>query len=182
MKTYKTAFTLLEILVVMAIIAVLLYMLIQVMAVFRRNVELQQASDQIISGINQTKNFATNNVLPNDITIENETIYAYKLTPEGNNLTRRVCKKTGSVTIWDCSLTLEAESLLANYVQNVVLHPVGCDSLLLINLVNDWQIINSDIYSDGECKLELSHEQDNRVFRTFVFNGSKNTFEVQYGS
>ena len=56
-------------------------MLVRVMANFRRTVELQQASDLIISSINETKNFSANNVLPDGLIRDDKNIYAYRLVP-----------------------------------------------------------------------------------------------------
>lgn len=184
LKSKKLGFTLLEILVVLAIIAVLMYMIVQVMANFRRSVELQQASDQIVSAVNETKNFASNNILPDDVDVDDTKIYAYRLAPAGNNIARDVCSKTASSSSpWDCSVSTKQDFLVADFLQNIIITPQGCVDALLINMTNDWQYTPASAvdYTDiGSCQFELSHKQDNRIFRTFVFDATKNTFEVKY--
>lgn len=184
----KTAFTLLEILVVMAIIAVIMYMIVQSMANFRRSVELQQASDQIVAAVNETKNFASNNILPDDVNIlpDGKEIYAYRLTPSGNNVIRDVCSKTiGNLSNeWKCNISNRKDKLISDFLQNVVIEGSGCSDTILITMTNDWQYKEQshDItYSDAEfCEFTLAHKEDMRVFRTFVFHAEKNTFEVEY--
>lgn len=183
MKIIKKGFTLLEILVVMAIISILLYMLVRVMANFRRTVELQQASDLIISSINETKNFSANNVLPDGLIRDDKNIYAYRLVPQSNNIERKICQKISTSTIWDCSVSSKIDKLLNINNNKIILTPDSCDSILLINLINDWQIGNTGTYNtDTTCKIEMSHQEDPDIFRKFVFNGAKNTFEVEYGN
>jgi prepilin-type N-terminal cleavage/methylation domain-containing protein len=181
MKIIKKGFTLLEILVVMAIISILLYMLVRVMANFRRTVELQQASDLIISSINETKNFSANNVLPDGLVRDDKNIYAYSLVPQPNNIERKVCQKISSSTIWNCSVSPKIDKLL-NINNNKIILTADCDSIILINLVNDWQVGNTGTYTDTTCEIEMSHQEDSDIFRKFVFDGTKNTFEVKYGN
>jgi len=178
----KKGYTLLEILVVMAIIAILLSMLIQVMANFRRTIELQQASDLITSSVNETKNYAANNVLPDGIVIDDESIYAYQLVPQSNDIERRVCQKIGNSIFWDCTISTKVDNFISLENNNVLLNTVGCDSIILINLISDWQVENSGTYSDSICEIELSHKTNPEVFRRFIFDGAKNTFEVKYGN
>jgi len=183
-KSHKTAFTLLEILVVLAIISTLLYMIVQSMSNFRRSVELQQASDQIASSINETKNFASNNILPDDVVVENDKIYGYRLTPnaENNNIVREVCSKVVDSPTWDCSISSRKDYLIADFLQNVIIVPQGCINILLINMTNDWlyEVDGSGFLDTGLCHLELSHKQDIRIFRTFVFDAKNNTFVMKY--
>lgn len=188
MKNNK-AFTLLEILVVMAIIAVIMYMIVQAMANFRRSVELQQASDQIVSAINETKNFASNNILPDDVSVseDSDKIFAYRLTPAGNNIIRDVCAKTVTTlsTSWECNVSTRSDKLVSDFLQNVVIESVGCSDALLINLTNDWQYrlnYSLDYIDNNFCEFTLSHREDARVFRTFIFDAEKNTFEIKYGT
>jgi len=49
-------------------------------------------------------------------------------------------------------------------------------------MTNDWQYETEGLgYTDaGACHFELSHKQDPSVFRTFVFDAVKNTFETKY--
>lgn len=188
-KSYKTAFTLLEILVVLAIISTLLYMIVQAMSNFRRSVELQQASDRIVSAINETKNFASNNILPDDVVIENDKIYGYRLTPniENNDIVREVCSKVVGSLTWDCSVSGQKDDLVtAGSVQlrNIVITPQGCTSALLVNMTNDWLYENTNSgsgYVDQySCVFELSHKQDGSIFRTFIFDAENNTFVIKY--
>lgn len=182
MMKIKKGYTLLEILVVMAIIAFLLAMLIQVMANFRRTIELQQASDLIVSSVNETKNYAANNVLPDGLVIDNNSIYAYRLFPQSNDIERRVCQKIGNSLTWDCSISTKIDKFVDVQNNNIVLNTVGCDSILLINLISDWQVGSSGVYSDSVCQIELSHRTNSQIFRKFIFNGAKNTFEIEYGN
>ncbi len=186
-KSHKTAFTLLEILVVLAIISVLLYMIVQGMSNFRRSVELQQASDRIVSAINETKNFASNNILPDDVVIEDNKIYGYRLTPnvENNNIVREVCSKVVGSLTWDCSISSKKDDLVTGgsvQLQNIIITPQGCTSALLVNMTNDWlyEDINSGFVDQNYCVFELSHKQDMRIFRTFIFDAETNTFVMKY--
>lgn len=183
-KSHKTAFTLLEILVVLAIISTLLYMIVQSMSNFRRSVELQQASDQIASSINFIifnnhiiwKNIVTSKVF--------SFIYGYRLTPnaENNNIVREVCSKVVDSPTWDCSISSRKDYLIADFLQNVIIVPQGCINILLINMTNDWlyEVDGSGFLDTGLCHLELSHKQDIRIFRTFVFDAKNNTFVMKY--
>lgn len=180
MNTIKRGYTLLEILVVMAIIAILLSMLVSVMADFRRTVELQQASDFIASSINETKNYAANNILPDQVIIDKDSIYAYQILPTSNNLERRICEKYRSSS-WDCTISGKIDMFL-DMDDKIVLNPVGCDSILLINLTSDWQVGTYGTYGDNSCVIEMSHRDDSDIFRKFVFDGKNNTFEIEYGS
>lgn len=181
MKSIKRGFTLLEILVVMAIIAVLLYMLVRVMANFRRTVELQQASDLIVSSINETKNYSANNILPDQVIIDKDSIYAYRLLPTTNNIERKVCEKYMSAG-WNCDISIKKD-LFLDMGDKIVLTPEGCDSILLINLTSDWQVGTYGTYVDtSSCVIKMSHRDDSDVFRKFIFDSTKNTFEVEYGN
>ena len=192
MKLRKNAFTLLEILVVMAILAILLFMMVRVISAFRRNVEVQQASEQIVAGINQTKNFSVNNILPDDVTLRTDSIYAYKLTPsaENDNIVRTICGQSVISSSWECSpsasISDSEQYLVSDYVDNIVLTTEGCQSMLLVNLVSDWKIedenIDGNFRDDIACSIKLSHKNDDRVYRTFVFDGKLNTFEFKYAN
>lgn len=189
-KSKKSGFTFLEILVVMAILAVLLYMIVQSMANFRRSVELQQASDQIVSGVNETKNFASNNILPDDVVIEDDKIYAYRLSINGdkNNIIRETCSKVTDIiptSNWVCSVSTKQDVLLADSLSNIIIEPSGCVDVLLINMTNDWQYktvtSTPDYVDDTFCQFDLRHKHDPLViFRSFIFDAQQNTFEVQY--
>lgn len=184
MKLAKKGYTLLEILVVMAIIAVLLYMLTRMMANFRRTVELQQASDMIISSINETKNYSINNILPDGEIVDKDYIYAYKLEIDStNNLKRSACKKKPTEFYWQCELGAKVDYFLQNMSNKIVF--IGnndCESIFLINLTGDWQTGDVASFPNGTCRIEMSHRDDSDIFREFIFNSEKNTFEIEYGS
>lgn len=156
------------------------------MANFRRSVELQQASDQIVSAVNETKNFASNNILPDGVAPGNEEVYAYRLTPVGNNIVRDFCSREVSNTsdTWTCDRSYsQPQMLISDYLKNIVVEGSGCEDVLLITLTNDWQYReeNNMNYTDIEyCEFLLKHKEDDRVFRTFVFNAKNNSFEVEY--
>lgn len=172
-------FTLLEILVVMAIIAILLYLLIQSIAAFRRNIELQQAADQIVTGLNQTASYAGNNILPDGYSVTNDQIYGYVITTESNNLVRKVCSKYITSTLWTCD-DATSENLIEDILQNVRTS-ADCDGILITNLSGDYKIGSfGNFDSDGECTIELSHREDPQVFRKIIFDGLKNNYRTEY--
>lgn len=179
----KKAYTFLEILVVMAIIAILLYMLIQVIAAFRKNLELQQASDQITIGISETKNSSSNNILPDNLVPAPNEIYGYSLEVIDDRLIRSTCVRDVSSSTWICGSVGPQVDLINNVLANVKLTTTGCDNILMINLTGDIKLGNSGIYTDtGTCEVALSHGEDSRIFRTFVFDSVKNNSEIKYAN
>lgn len=178
-SAHKTSgFTLLEILVVMAIIAVLLYFLIQSIAIFRRNVILQQASDQVSTVLTETSNYAGNNILPDGFSVENDKIYGYAIAIENNNLVRKVCTKALISNVWVCDNST-SETLLEDVLISIRLN-ADCEGVLFINLSGDVKIGSlGNFDSDGICTVELSHAEDTRIFRKIVFDGSKNNYEFK---
>lgn len=175
------AFTFLEILVVLAIISVMLMMLMTSFVSLRRTMELQQANDQIVLGLNQTKNFMNNNILPDNIVVDPsiENIYAYKLNFENNNISRQICWKTVSSTLWSCDSYKE---LLINekVTGNILLARNGCNSLLMINLTGDYKTGIDSNYSENNCEISLSHtDRPDKIFRVYEFLAQRNTFNVK---
>lgn len=179
----KKAYTFLEILVVMGIIAVLLYMLIQVIAAFRRNLELQQASDQITIGISETKNLSNNNILPDSLIPSSNEIYGYSLEVLNYRLVRTTCVRDISDTTWNCGSVGPQVDLVTDKLVNIKLSAAGCDNVLMINLTGDIKLGNAGSYSDvGVCEISLSHGEDLEKFRTFVFNSEMNNSEIKYAN
>ncbi len=178
----KKAYTFLEILIVMGIIAVLLYMLIQVIAAFRRNLELQQASDQITIGISETKNLSNNNILPDSLIPTTTQIYGYSLEVVNYRLVRSTCVRDVASTTWNCGGVGPQVDLVSDKLPNVKLSSNGCN-VLMINSTGDIKLGNAGAYSDvGDCEFSLSHGEDPENFRTFVFNSEKNNTEIKYAN
>lgn len=179
----KKAYTFLEILVVMAIIAILLYMLIQVIAAFRKNLELQQASDQITIGISETKNLSNNNILPDGLIPATNEVYAYSLEVVSNRFIRSTCVRDILSSTWTCGSVGPQVDLVNSKLANIKLTSAGCDNILMINLTGDIKLGNSGVYIDtGTCEIALSHGEDSRIFRTFVFNSEENNSEIKYAN
>ncbi len=177
-------YTFLELLVVMAIIAVLLYMLIQVIAAFRRNLELQQASDQITIGISETKNSSINNVLPDHVVPGTNEIYGYSLEVRDDRLVRilEVCIKDPITNHLNCSYSGTPIDLVnTQFLSKVKISASGCDNVLMLNLTGDIKLGNGGTYSDSStCEFTLTHAADGRTFRVFVFDSVNNTTEIKY--
>src|SRR3972149_11416470 len=92
----KTAFTLVELLVVMAIIGAMLAMGIYAMVQFRRTIQLQQATSQILGIIKETQNLAKNNTLAKDVTADpnfNNLSFGYFLVFKDFNIYRTLGKR-----------------------------------------------------------------------------------------
>jgi hypothetical protein len=167
----------------MAIIAILLYMLIQVIAAFRKNLELQQASDQITIGISETKNSSNNNILPDSLIPASNEIYGYSLEVQSDRFVRSTCVRDVASTTWACGTVGPQVDLVNNALANIRLTSTGCDNILMINLTGDIKLGNSGVYSDtGICEIAISHGEDARVFRTFIFDSYKNSTEIKYAN
>lgn len=186
-----SGFSLLEILVVMAILAILMAMLSRAITNFRQTSELQQVNDQIMSGINETKSYVNNNVLPKDINIQSTYIYAYQLTisDDKTNIIRKICSFDTNLPMnadaWDCDISTRKDNLLSNQFKNIELsYSDECNGVLLINLTGDWQYLSKtdNSYKDsGSCKFLLRNNKSAKIFRKFVFDTTNNSFELEYG-
>ncbi len=167
------AFSVIEILVVLAITAVLIGLSIFGMLQFRRVVEADQAVNDLVSVIKETKTRAKNNTVDTkngfvaaDMIDHN---YGYFLQFDSLQVKRYTCKKPRNQSVWvpstDC-LTSNGEKLKKESFSNVGFDNLAvCDGILIENLTEKVIVYigNSPLLASPLLQIYIVFNDDSNV-------------------
>ncbi|HLD03307.1 MAG TPA: prepilin-type N-terminal cleavage/methylation domain-containing protein [Candidatus Dojkabacteria bacterium] len=183
----KTAFTLVELLVVMAIIGAMLAMGIYAMVQFRRTIQLQQATSQILGIIKETQNLAKNNTLEKNVVADanfDKYSFGYFLVFKDFNIYRALGQRLqGPGEVWRIRGSLPATGLKSDIFAEVQIKPVNCYAVVFINLTGDIIIqqtaanVPQDI--DTSCRLQIQHTQEAAIYKVIDINIINDTYKIE---
>ena len=183
----KKAFTLVELLVVMAIIGAMLAMGIYAMVQFRRTIQLQQATSQILGIIKETQNLAKNNTLAKDVTADpnfNNLSFGYFLVFKDFNIYRTLGKRVqGPGQNWTIRDPLTTNGLKSDIFGDVQIIPDNCYAVVFINLTGDIiiQQTQASIPQDlnTSCRLQIKHTQEAAFYKVISINIKNDTYKIE---
>lgn len=160
---------------------------------FRRSIQLTQSVNEVVSVAKESRGLAKNNVLPKEIVVGSnriagapETLYAYNLNFQNNQMNRRLCSRLSgsSANSWICDGAteeqLKSEAIFAQ-IEYVIDGATGCKDVLFENLTGDIKV-RTDTgfgagYEEAECTIEVKHELSDGS-RVIVFDAVSNTYGI----
>lgn len=182
-STFKSGYSLLEILVVMIIIGVLLFLLVNGFIAFRKTFELQQNTSQVSAILKQTRTFSDNNILPDSIAndpVDADALYGYRLDFRDNTIRRSICRRL-DIGWSECILE---ENLMSKKSGQIVFDVTECPMILFTNFSGDI-LTSSDngvTYRDvGVCEIKVRHSQsdENDIYRIIKIDTKLNTYRIE---